>query len=83
MRERDQILTTLERAYREAFGRAEASEDGDAMERLDFEFQRDQVWLEVLLDLRELLSGSGDEKDAEPRKGLIDQAKALRDLTRR
>lgn len=81
MRDRERILTTLESAYREAFGRAETSGDDTAMERLDFEFQRDQVWLEVLLDLRELLSGSDDE--GEPRKGLLDQAKALRDLTRR
>lgn len=82
MRDREQILTTLETAYREAFGRAEADDDRERMERLDFDFQRDQVWLEVLLDLRELLAGSGPA-DGEPRKGLLEQAKALKDLTRR
>ncbi|MGD2070981.1 MAG: hypothetical protein PVI57_20095 [Gemmatimonadota bacterium] len=80
MRDREEILTSLERAYREAFQRADDADDADAMHRLDFDFQRDQVWLEVLLDLRDALA---DPPEAEPRKGLLDQAKALRDLTRR
>lgn len=81
MRDREEILTSLERAYREAFERAHDAADADAMHRLDFDFQRDQVWLEVLLDLRDALAEPPEE--GEGRKGLLDQAKALRDLTRR
>ena len=79
MRDREQILDTLERAYREAFTRAGEAEDHGTMARLDFDFQRDQVWLEVLLDIRELLAGPLDEDEKE---SLLDKARALRDLTR-
>jgi hypothetical protein len=81
MRDREQILDTLERAYREAFTHAGESGDETARTRLDFDFQRDQVWLEVLLDLRDLLAGPlGD--DPESKESLLDKARALRDLTR-
>lgn len=80
MRDRESVLTSLEQVYREAFARAEEDGDAQAMSRLDFEFQRDQVWLEVALDVRSLLAEPG--ADPESRKSLIDQAKALRDLTR-
>ena len=81
MRDREQILDTLERAYREAFTRADEADDRPAMARLDFDFQRDQVWLEVLLDLRELLAGPLED-DEESTESLLDKARALRDLTR-
>ena len=82
MRGRDQILESLERAYREAFARAEEVGDEERMARLDFDFQRDQLWLEVLLDLRGLLAAPAGEGEDEG-KGLLDHARALRDLTRR
>ena len=48
------------------FVRAEGKEDDeDAMARLDFEFQRDQLYLEVALDLRELLAAMDTGKDGE------------------
>lgn len=82
MRGRKRILDDLERAYREAFERAEASGDDRRMADLDFDFQRDQLWFEVALDVRELLAGSTDRDDDEAGPGLIEKAKALRDLTR-
>lgn len=56
MRPRDRILSNLESTYREAFEAAKARDDQVEMARLDFEFQRDQIHLEVLLDLRTLLA---------------------------
>lgn len=81
MRERSRIVDNLESLYREAFRRAEEAGDREAMSRLDFEFQRDQIHLEVLLDLRDLLSvqrAPSQEEEA----SLLDKAAALRRLTR-
>lgn len=81
VRDRRHILTDLERAYREAFERAEREEDDEAMARLDFEFQRDQLLFEVALDLRDSFTLPAGEEDEEGRS-LLDHAKALRDLSR-
>lgn len=80
MRDRSHILGDLERSYREAFERAESRSDDDRMERLDFHFQRDQLWLEVALDLRDLLSMPEDA--AQDEKSLLDKAKALRNIAK-
>lgn len=83
MRHRDQILNSLERVYREAFAAAEAREDGAAMDRLDFQFQRDQVQLEVLLDIRDLLASDVPEGSPEETVGgLLDTAQKIKNLTR-
>jgi hypothetical protein len=58
MRSRDQILANLETTYREQYERARAAQQPRHMEELDAGFQRDQLMLEVLLDIRELL-GAG------------------------
>lgn len=81
MRERARILDGLETFYRGAFGEAEKSSDQDRMGRLDFEFQRDQLFLEVLLDLRDLLASASVET-ADGSASLIDRAKALKDLAK-
>ena len=53
------------------------------MAQLDFEFQRDQLYLEVALDVRELLSTMDTGKDAEGKTtSLLEKAQALRRLTR-
>ena len=86
MRDRHQILDSLERVYREAFQSAEERDDAGAKADLDFRFQRDQVNLEVLLDIRDLLTPvepaeSVDEKVG----GLLDTAqkiKKIKNLTR-
>ncbi len=83
MRERQKILGNLEELYREAFGRADKNGDEESMARLDFEFQRDQLYLEVALDLRELLAAMEAGKDAGGKtQSLLDKAQAIRRLTR-
>lgn len=81
MRDRDRILGSLEGVYRGAFDEAERRSDRERMERLDFDFQRDQLLLEVLLDLRDLLAAT-PAQDGEGGPSLLDRAKALKNLTR-
>ena len=59
MRSRDQILTNLETAYREQYQRAAADQLPRRMEELDAGYLRDQLMLEVLLDVRDLLGRPG------------------------
>ena len=56
MRSRDQILSNLDVAYREQYELAKAENQPRRMEELDAGYQRDQLMLEVLLDIRELLA---------------------------
>jgi hypothetical protein len=55
-RPRDRILTNLENVYREAYDRAKAAGDEARMADLDAAFQREQLLLEVLLDIRDALA---------------------------
>ena len=85
MRSRKKILSSLESAYRTEFERAESAADEDRMSRLDFEFQRDQVLAEVVLDVRDALTSLQDAQesaDEPPKKSLLEKAQALRKLTR-
>jgi hypothetical protein len=83
MRDRQRILGNLEELYREAFKRAEVEGDEEAMTRLDFDFQRDQLYLETALDLRELLSAMETGRDKEGKTtSLLEKAQAIRKLTR-
>ena len=52
-RTRDRILSNLEEMYKEAFDRARASEDPSQMVALDFAYRREQLYFEILLDLRD------------------------------
>ena len=78
MRSRERILGNLESVYREAFGRAQASEDKDGMAQLDFDFQRDQIMLEVPLDLRSALTAAAPPEEKE--SSLLEKAQALHKL---
>ena len=83
MRDRRQILDSLERVYRQAFEAAEQREDSAGMADLDFRFQRDQVNLEVLLDIRDLLLPATPPPEAgETVGGLLDTAQKLKNLTK-
>lgn len=87
MRSREQILDSLERVYRQAFTEAKGREDEESLASLDFQFQRDQVRLEVLLDIRDLLfPKDADEQEApttgESVSGLLDTAQKIKNLTR-
>jgi len=54
-RPRDRILANLESIYREAYDRAKAADDHARMADLDAVYQREQLLLEVLLDIRDTL----------------------------
>lgn len=55
VRPRQQILDNLESVYREAFDRAKKTGDDRRMADLDAAYQREQLLLEVLLDIRDSL----------------------------
>ena len=55
-RPRDRILGNLESVYREAYERAKAASDQVRMADLDAAYQREQLLLEVLLDIRDALT---------------------------
>ncbi len=78
MRSRDRVLQSLEKVYRGAFGAAEEAEDTETMARLDIGYQRDQLELELLLDIRDLLMP--EEKDKTT--SLLEKAQQIRRLTK-
>ena len=54
-RPRDRILSNLDEMYREAFDRAKAAGDDAQMKTLDFAYRREQLYFEILLDVRDAL----------------------------
>ncbi len=54
-RPRDRVLANLESIYREAYERARGLGDQARMADLDAAYQREQLLLEVLLDIRDAL----------------------------
>lgn len=56
MRSRERILTNLETLYRENYDRAQALEDPARMADLENAYLRDQLMLEILLDIRDLFA---------------------------
>ncbi len=54
-RMRTTILSDLDEMYREAFERAKASGDAAQMASLDFAYRREQLYFEILLDVRDAL----------------------------
>lgn len=54
-RSRDRILANLDEMYREAFERAKATGDDSQMATLDFAYRREQLYFEILLDLRDAM----------------------------
>lgn len=82
-RPREHILSNLEALYREAHTRAQAAADPAEMARLDFEFRRDQLYLEAVLDVRDLLRPPPPPPDTRnDDKSVIEQISELRSLTR-
>lgn len=79
MRQRQRLLQSLESVFREAYRAAQERDDMEEMARLDFEYQRDQIHLEVLLDVRDLLS----TVEVEEKGGsLLQKAQAIKQLTK-
>jgi hypothetical protein len=80
MRPRDRILTNLESIYRESYDRAHRSGDEGRMIDLESAYMRDQLMLEILLDIRDLFSVT----PAAPSPGgtALEKLEALRRITR-
>ncbi|MDX2194059.1 MAG: hypothetical protein NW201_11930 [Gemmatimonadales bacterium] len=79
MRPRDRILANLEEVYRESFDRAKADANANRMADLEASFVRDQLMLEILLDIRDLFAVA----PAAPAKGqsALEKLESLRRLT--
>jgi len=77
LRPRERILANLDAIYREAYERAGAAGDKTRMLDLDAAYQREQLLLEVLIDIRDALH-------AEPSgaSSALEKLAALRRLTR-
>ena len=52
-RSRERILANLDDMYREAFERAKLTGDDSQMASLDFAYRREQLYFEILLDVRD------------------------------
>jgi len=78
-RPRERILENLERIYREAYELAKQAGDDRRMLELDASFQREQLLLEVLLDVRDGLYSIGEAPSS---SSALEKLEALRRLTR-
>jgi hypothetical protein len=84
-RPREHLLANLEALYREAYARARAAGDELETARLDFDFRRDQLYLEAILDVRDSLGGvraPQPEAQAKGDKSVFDEINELRGLAR-
>lgn len=54
-RTREKVLTNLDDMYREAFERAKTEGDDAQMASLDFAYRREQLYFEILLDIRDAI----------------------------
>lgn len=79
MRPRDRILANLEAVYRENYDRAKSENLARRMEELDAAYMRDQLMMEVLLDIRDLL---GQPKSGST-GGTIEQLRHLSKIVRK
>jgi hypothetical protein len=79
MRSRDRIVANLESIYREAYERAKESDDKNRMMDLDASFQREQLILEVLLDVRDALASIGEKPASE---SALEKINTLRKIAR-
>jgi len=80
IRPRERILANLESIYRESYDRARQFGDEGRMIDLESAYMRDQLMLEILLDIRDLFSVA----PAAPSAGgsALERLEALRRLTR-
>jgi hypothetical protein len=82
VRTRERVLQSLEKVYRSAFAQAEEKADVERMQALDVEYQRDQIQLEVLLDIRDLLLTPEPDAPEDDTASLLEKAQKIRKLTR-
>jgi hypothetical protein len=81
-RARQQVLDNLDAIYREAYERAKAAKDERRMADLDAAYQREQLLLEVLLDIRDALGAPATPKDPHPRPDPVAALETIRRITR-
>ncbi len=81
VRSREKILANLEQLYRESYQRAGAAGETDRMIELDSAYTRDQLMLEILLDIRDLFAVA----PAAPPSGssALEKLESIRRLARR
>ena len=58
-RSRERIMANLDEMYREAFERAKQTGDDAQMATLDFAYRREQLYFEILLDVRDAVEKRG------------------------
>jgi hypothetical protein len=58
-RSRERIMANLDEMYREAFERAKAGGDEAQQATLDFAYRREQLYFEILLDVRDAVERRG------------------------
>lgn len=79
MRSRERILANLEAIYRESYDRAKKGGDEIRMIDLESAYMRDQLMLEILLDIRDLFSVA----PAASGGSALEKLEAVRRLTKR
>lgn len=81
MRHRDKILANLDQLYRESYERARTGDETARMVELDSAYTRDQLMLEILLDIRDLFAVAPAAPAAGP--SALEKLESLRRLARR
>jgi hypothetical protein len=85
VRPRQRIFDNLESIYREAYERAKGASDEKRMLDLDAAYQREQLLLEVLLDIRDTLAAlppSRESPGEHPTPDPLATLESLRRITR-
>jgi hypothetical protein len=81
-RARERILSNLETVYREAYDRAKETGDERRMHDLDSAYQREQLLLEVLLDIRDALTAPAPEPPRQPGTSALTTLETLRRVSK-
>jgi uncharacterized protein YutE (UPF0331/DUF86 family) len=83
IRPRQRILDNLEAIYREAYERAKGASDEKRMLDLDAAYQREQLLLEVLLDIRDTLAApSANQSGEHPMPDPLATLEGIRRITK-
>lgn len=82
MRSRERILDNLEEIYRESYDAARSGGQESRMVDLDNAYRRDQLMLEILLDIRDLFAVA-PAAPPESGKSALERLEMLRRLARR
>ena len=78
-RPRQRIMDNLESIFREAYDRAKDIDDPVRAADLDSSYQREQLLLEVLLDIREALEETSEKSVAQ---GAMEKINMLRKIVK-